>query len=250
MARYAASVEDDLVFQAVRRPAKRASATAWALRVATSCVIVAGGLVLADIVIGWTRTVADIEGRVTDPTPIATFVGDQRLTIPANMFRFENQRVVGPQDHVELAVSWPAFAGFTAESRAAFLDGSADAPVVFLTIRKRDTATDSAGRVANVYQHFFENTALAAPDGLVGHRLGEDSGLAGEEVYYEAGSTRPFTTHCLAPDGSGYPAPCLTEIHAGSDLSVQIRFRKGLLPHWRGIAEGVRGLLLSFGVTA
>lgn len=86
------------------------------------------------------------------------------------------------------------------------------------------------------------------PRGLVGHRLSEDSGLAGEEVYFEAGSTQPFTIHCLADDGSGYPAPCLTELHAGEHLSIQIRFRKGLLEDWAAIKKSSRALLASFGV--
>ena len=57
-------------------------------------------------------------------------------------------------------------------------------------------------------------------------------------------------TCCTAPDDSDYPASCITEIHAGTDLSVQIRFRKGMLANWDGIKSGVRVLLLSFGVTA
>lgn len=250
MARIAADGFDDFVAYGARRPAKRASATVWALRVVTTCLMIAGVLVLADIVIGWTRNIGDIDGRSADPTPIAVTVGDQRLSIPANMFRFDNQRVLAPQEHVELVVSWPEFRGYAPDRRAAFLNATASAPLVFLTVKRRDTATDSAGRLASVYQHFFEDDPLTAPAGLVGRRLTADSGLGGEEVFFEPGSTAPFTTHCLAPDGSGYPAPCITEIHAGSDLSVQIRFRKGLLPQWRSIRDGVRTLLLQFGVTS
>lgn len=249
MARFAAHADDELAAYTVRRPAKRASATGWWLRITTVCIVISGLLVLGDIVLGWTRKLGEVDGRVSDPTPVAVFVGNQRLLIPANMFRFENQRSVGPLEHVELSLSVPDFQGYSPDRRDAFLDGSADARILFLTIKRRDTATDSAGRLANIYQHFFEPVDVPAPEGLVGRRLNEDSGLGGEEVFFEPGSTEPFTTHCLAPDGSGYPAPCLTEIHAGSDLSVQIRFRKGLLTHWRDIRDGVRALLLNFGVT-
>jgi hypothetical protein len=234
----------------VRRPAKKASSTSWLLRVTTISLIIAGGLALVHFVLNWTRDLGGLDGRTADPSPIVTFIGEQRLRIPANMFRFEDQRNVGPHEHVELAVHWPSLTGYTAENRAAFLDSSANAPLVFLTIRRRETATDSAGRLANIYQHFFEGDPLPAPEGLIGHRLSADSGLGGEEVYFEAGSTAPFTTHCLPDDGSGFPAPCLTEIHAGQSLSVQIRFRKGLLGNWAGIKSATRALLLSFGVTS
>jgi hypothetical protein len=248
VSRIAAYPDDDLARYQGRRPTRRASATAWSLRITTTCLIVAGLMVLGDMVLGWTRTFGDVDGRASDPTPIVLFVGEQRLTIPANMFRFENQRNVGPHEHVELAVHFPTLQGYTPERRDDFLDGSSEAPVLYVTIKRRDTATDSAGRLANVYRHFFGDEVLAAPDGLVGHMLNTESGLAGEEVYFEAGSTDPFTTHCLAPDGSGYPAPCLTEIHAGDGMSVQVRFRKGLLPHWAGIKQSVRSLMLGFGV--
>lgn len=248
MAHFAAYREDDPSRFQVRRPAKRASATVWLLRATTACFIIAGAIVLGDMVLGWTRNFGDLDGRTADPTPMVVFVGGQRLTVPANMFRFENQRTIEPQQQVDLAVHWPSLDGYGPAHREAFLDGSAEAPLLFVTIKKRDTATDSAGRLANVYQHFFQPGALPAPEGLVGRRLSEDSGLGGEEVYFEAGSTAPFTTHCLAPDGSGYPAPCLTEIHAGENLSVQIRFRKGLLADWAAIKSSTRGLIMSFGV--
>ena len=248
LGRSAAYPDDDLARYVGRRPAKRASASAWSLRITTTCLMIAALMVLADLVLGWTRGIGDVDGRATDPTPIPLFIGSQRLTVPSNMFRFENQRNVGPHEHVELAVHWPTLQGYTADTRDAFLDGSADAPILFVTIKRRDTASDSAGRLANVYRHFFEEGELDAPQGLIGHVLNAESGLGGEEVYFEAGSTDPFTTHCLAPDGSGYPAPCLTEIHAGEGLSVQVRFRKGLLPEWAAIKQGTRALLLSFGI--
>jgi hypothetical protein len=180
---------------------------------------------------------------------VSIMVGEQRLTIPANMLRFANQRTPEPQERVELAVHWPSLEGYAPALREAFLDGSADAPVLFLSIRARETATDSAGRLASVYRHFLDDTALDAPPGLVGRKLTQDSGLAGEEVFFEAGSTDPFTAHCLAADAD-VPAICLTEVHAGRSLSVQVRFRKGLLADWADIKSATRLMLLRFGVTA
>jgi hypothetical protein len=246
-----AAYPDESLLRPPRRPARRrTSATAWFLRAILTSFLLAGGVMLVNLLIGLSADLDGRDGRSIDPTPVALFIGDQRLVVPANMFRFPDQRNVGPHDRVDLAVHFPEMAGYTRAFRKDFLDLGADAPVVFLTIRRRDTPTDSVGRLINVYQHFFEEGSIPAPAGLVGHRMSEESGLSGEEVFFEAGSTNPFTTHCTAPDDSDYPASCLTEIHAGNDLSVQIRFRKGLLADWAGIKSGVRVLLLSFGVTA
>lgn len=250
MTHYAA-YEDESLFEVRRRPVRRrASATAWFLRAILTCFLLAGGVMLGNILLGLSSSLEDNDGRSTDTTPIALFIGQQRLVIPANMFRFPAQRNVGPHDRIDLAVRFPEMAGYSKAFRKDFLDTGADAPIVYLTLRTRDTPTDSVGRLINVYQHFFEEGTIKAPPGLVGHRMSEESGLSGEEVFFEAGSTNPFTTHCTAPDATDYPASCLTEIHAGSDLSVQIRFRKGMLGNWDGIKSGVRVLLLSFGVTA
>lgn len=220
------------------------------LRGTTTCLVLAGGLMLCNLVLNWTHGIDEMTGRDADPTPVTLFIGDQRLSVPANMFRFAEQRNVGPHQRIDLVVHWPEMAGYAPAFKSDYLDTSADAPLVFLSIKPRDTVTDSTGRLINVYQHFFEDGTIAAPAGLVGHRMSEDSGLDGEEVYFEAGSTEPFTTHCTAVDNPGFPATCLTEIHAGHDLSVQLRFRKGLLDQWAGIKSGVRVLLLSFGITS
>jgi hypothetical protein len=249
MAHLSAWPDDDRSLYEMRRPARRASSSAWTLRVVITCLLIAGLLAGVDFALSWSRALGDADGRSTDPTPIALFVGEQRLSIPANMVRFANQRGAGPHERVELAVHWPSLEGYSPALRNAFLDGGQDAPVLYLSIRARQTATDSAGRLANVYRHFLDDTALAAPAGLVGRRLTQESGLAGEEVFFEAGSTDPFTAHCLAPDATA-PAICLSETHVGDGLSVQVRFRKGLLRDWADIKSATRLLMMRFGVTA
>ena len=252
MAHFAAFPEDDPARFQVRRTKRRprASSTTWFLRVTTICLAVTGVLVIGNLALSWSQILGDPNGRTVDDAPITLFLADQRLTIPANMFRFADQRTVGPHERIELAVHWPTLEGYSLERRQDFLDGTENAPVLFLTIGRRQTATDSAGRLANVYQHYFDDDRLDAPEGLVGRILNEDSGLYGEEVYFEAGSTDPFTTHCLAADASNYPSPCISEIHAGDSLTVQLRFRKGLLADWASIKAASRALLLSFGVTS
>lgn len=250
MTQYAAYPDETLLRRPARRRVSRTSSVAWLLRGTTTCIVLAGGLMLVNLVLGWTNGIDEISGRQSDPAPVTLFIGQQRLAIPANMFRFADQRGVGPHQRLDLVVHWPEMAGYSPAFKQDYLDTSAKAPLIFLSIKPRDTLTDSTGRLINVYQHFFEDGTIPAPPGLIGHRMSADSGLEGEEVFFEAGSTEPFTTHCTALDNPGFPASCLTEIHAGTDLSVQVRFRKGLLPNWAGIKAGIRVLLLSYGVTS
>jgi hypothetical protein len=249
MAHFAAWPDDDEELYQVRTASRRASSSAWSLRILTTCLLIAGLLAVGDFMLSWSSALGSPGGRVTDPTPISITVGGQRLAIPSNMLRFANQRTPEAQERVELAVHWPSLEGYAPALREAFLDEGPNAPVLFLSIRTRQTATDSAGRLASVYRHFLDDTPLEAPAGLVGRHLTQESGLAGEEVFFEAGSTDPFTAHCLAAD-AGVPAICLTEVHAGQSLSVQVRFRKGLLADWADIKSATRLLLLRLGVTA
>ncbi len=249
MAHFAAYPEDPEAFR-VRRPARRASSGIWSLRIVTGCLVVAALLAIGDFALSWSRSIGEAEGRVADPMPVTLFVGRQRLTVPANMFRFADQRTVGPHEEVDLAIHWPSMEGWTPARRDAFLDQGEDAPVLFVTLKRRATATDSAGRLASVYLHFLDDEALPAPAGLAGRALQMDAALAGEEVYFEPGSVAPFTAHCLSPDGSGFPALCMTEIHAGEDLSIQVRFRKGLIGDWAALKEAIRLLPLRFGVVS
>ncbi|MBH0237001.1 hypothetical protein [Methylobrevis albus] len=248
MPRIADPFEVDQSAFEVRRRHRPADRGGWILRVTTISLCIAGALMVGSYAVKWTRDIVGHGQRATDPTPIAVSINGTRLQIPANMIRFDNQRTDAEQPRIDLGVHWPTLRGYEPGNAAAFVDPTDQAPLLFLTIQRRQAATDSAGRLSSVYQHFFAGDAIAAPDGLVGHLLSEDSGLAGEEVYFEAGSTRPFTVHCLAEDGSGFPMSCLSEIHAGGELSVQLRFRKGLLPHWQSISRSTRALLVSFGV--
>jgi hypothetical protein len=234
----------------VRRPVERTTGRSWLLRVVVTCIALTVLMGIASLALAWSRAISGADGQAADATPITMYVGTERLTIPANMVRFAGQREVGPHERIDLAVHWPSLEGYTLDRREDFLDGSADAPVLFLTVRTRQTATDSAGRFVTVYRHFLEEEALPAPEGLVGRLLSAGSGLAGEEVYFQPDAASPFATHCLAPDASGYPPLCLTEFHAGADLSVQVRFRKGLLDDWAGIRDAARMLMLRFGVVS
>jgi hypothetical protein len=219
----------------------------WVLRCTTLCLVLAGAMFALDVALQWSSALGE-DGRVADRTPIYLEVAGARFTVPANMIRFETQRIGGRQDQVDLEILWPSFGGYDPVDRRAFDDISPESRSIFITIRPRLTDTDTAGRVAAIYRHYFAASGNADIEGLAGYRLDPTAGLGDEEVYIEAGSTRPFAVHCGAEDLADMPADCIREIHAGETLSVQIRFRRSLLDHWVDLDRGSRSLLASFGI--
>lgn len=207
--------------------------------------------------------------RSDDPTPVSIEIAGRELHVPAKLIRFARQRNGGSLDQLDLAVLWPSLEGYSGARKADFDNVTASSPVIDLTIRPRQTTTDTAGRLATIYHHFFGSEASDAPDGLVGYTLTPDSGLADEIVYFESGSTRPYAVHCqtgvvtavggarpsaTAPSNAGEIAPpplCLREIHAGDDaLSVQIRYHRPLLKDWKAMDAALRHLLAAIGLAS
>ncbi|SON55596.1 hypothetical protein HDIA_2055 [Hartmannibacter diazotrophicus] len=218
------------------------------MRLASISLMIAGAMLVINFGLRWSSDLFETEDKSSDPTPLAVSVNGMRLTVPANMIRYGNERREGEVLRLDLQIHWPSLEGYTSATAKDFADTSATPPFFYLTIQKQQSATDSAGRLSSVYQHFFTDDRLKAPEGLVGRKLSEDSGLPGEEVYFEPGSTRPFTVHCMREDGTGYPTTCISEVNASGGLSVQLRFRRGLLPEWRELSRAMNALMVRFGV--
>lgn len=228
-------------------PLRRGLVEVWVLRLMTLCLALAGAMFALDAVLQWS-TALERDDVSADPAPVFFTVAGARFLVPGNMVRFADQRAGGEREQVDIAFLWPSFTGYSTDDAAAFADVGADSRVVLLTIRPRLTETDTAGRIAAIYRHYFQPSDSPPVEGLAGYRLDPRSGLADEEVFIEAGSTRPFAAHCTLGDLPDMPADCIREIHAGETLSVQIRFRRSLLDRWQDLDRGVRALLASFGV--
>ena len=74
---------------------------------------------------------------------------------------------------------------------------------------------------------------LSGPPGLVGKPLYGTEGYEGETVWYDALSSDPFVTKCVAPaDGRG-PSRCLRTVALTAGIAAVYAFDSDVLPAWR-----------------
>jgi hypothetical protein len=180
------------------------------------------------------------DGRTMDRTPVHLFVAGRALTIPANMIRFAVERQSGATDRVDLLLHWPELDGFSEQNATVFRDIEPTAPLIFVTIIGRDADYGTTGWLDRIYTRYFSDDAWAGPDGLVGVRLAEDSGYAGEDLFFQPDAREPFVTRCTAAGNAEMPSTCMREILIGDTLIARYRFNKTLLGEWEKIDPAIR----------
>ena len=225
----------------------------WPLTIMATASVIGGLIGLFQFAIGWLGGEALKAGFSTDASPVTVIIADEPLSVPQNMIRFADQRRAGLAKRLDLVVHWPSMQGYGNTLAPAFDNVSGAAPILFLTLEKRQTGVDSTGRLINLYARFFDDDEVdpdGVPAGLIKRRLQPGHGYDSEEIFFEAGSTHPFVAICTRPDGTGIPVTCLREVHIGHDLSVTYRFRRPLLANWRGLEGAVRALVASFDATS
>jgi hypothetical protein len=183
----------------------------------------------------------------TSPETLRLEVGGRPLHVPANVVRFVDQRVAGPQPRLDLALTWPELEGRTAANAARF-DTTDYAPdVIQVGLQPRRDAVDGAARLATVYSRFFVGEPWTGPGGLQGRRMAPKSGYGDEEIWLEPGAVRPFVARCFPISPGEPPAMCLSDTIHGS-LHVTLRFPRALLGEWRELDAGLDARLAAWGV--
>jgi hypothetical protein len=124
-----------------------------------------------------------LTGLSDDTMPVTVTIAGESLAIPGNMLRDDTARAGGVIKQADLVLHWPALEGYSQSLAADFRDGSASAPLIYLTIAGRTVALDAAARLDGLYARYFVGDPLPAPPGLSARRLSLDSGYDGEIVY-------------------------------------------------------------------
>lgn len=207
--------------------------------IASVVVIVISLIVLAKLAIFWLGGEAMRAGFTEDAKPLVVTLSGERLAVPANMIRFADQRSEGTQTRLDLAIHWPSMTGYTAENAASFDDVSAHAPLIFLSIGARDETVDSTTRLIGFYTRFFDGDGSPGPAGLVSRKLQPGTGYDSEEIFFQPGSTDPFSARCTKTADKVVPVTCLRDIHVGKRLSISYRFRKPILEQWRKLDPAI-----------
>jgi hypothetical protein len=226
------------VAPAVRRPRWRRIAAGAALVVAA---ILALGYATR-VGIDAYRASLTLSGLSDDATPVPLTVAGERLTIPRNMLRDAAVSAGSDQKQADLVLHWPSLEGYSKSLAADFKDGSASAPLVYVTIGPRTVPLDAAARLENVYARYFVGDALPAPEGLTARRLSLDSGYDGEIVYFAAGGADRFVARCLADAAPETPATCLRDIGIGRNMTLLYRFNRDIVRNWKELDAGMHVL--------
>ncbi|GAB4357057.1 MAG: hypothetical protein Kow0026_17170 [Oricola sp.] len=195
-------------------------------------------------------------GHTSSTQPVEIVIGNDTLSIPANMIRKAEQRHAGRANRVDLYIYWPAISGFRDDLAWEFnnIDPATNS-IIFVSVMPRATTRDMAGRFDPVYREVMTGGPLAAGPGLLAHRLSAEHGYIGERLVYSAPDTRTgqrFVARCQDADAANVIlAPCETDIHFGETLTAEIRFPARLLKDWHGLQAALpaylRGLLADRG---
>lgn len=185
-------------------------------------------------------------GNTADQTLHEIIIGNEVVGLPANVIRFESQRVSGPQTAVDTYFAWPGMKGYSEETRTVFSQTQSADGLVFARIAQATMSRDMSGRYTPIYKRIIDGPPAAGPNGLDSYRLRSGAGYAGELIYIDReGGDRPYTIRCLIDEGAADPdfhtqTGCQRDIFIGQDLSVTYRFSIDMLPHWREIERDVR----------
>ncbi len=204
-------------------------------------VVVVGAalILLVSGAISWLGGEAQKAGFSSDPAPLRIEIAGEILSVPANMIRFSDQRRNGVHERLDLIIHWPSLQGYSKANSQSFDDVSPTAPLIFLSLVPRGSAVDSTTRLIGLYTRFFDGTGGAGPAGLVSRNLQPGSGYESEEIFFEPGSTDPFSARCTKGNDEFVPITCLRDVHIGGRLSVSYRFRKPLIADWQRLDPAI-----------
>jgi hypothetical protein len=179
-------------------------------------------------------------GNSADKSLRQISMGDDVISVPANMIRFRTQRNATNLDRLDLFVHWPTMSGYTEETAADFDSMDPAAPVLFISLSPRDMTKDMSGRITAIYEKFFSGPPVDAGNGLVRRPFSADSAFFNEDLYYEANSPYPYAARCIRESDRIAGPFCLRDIHVGRDTTLTYRFNAKLLPDWMAMDRMVR----------
>ena len=183
-----------------------------------------------------------LAGHSASAEPVDVSIGLDRLRVPANAIRFEDQRRSGRSERLDLFVLWPEMTGYSKENRRRFDDLAHAKSLIFLQLSQSTMSRDMSGRVDPIYSHLFTGTPESGPFGLSLHRFRAGTGYD-REVLLTA--PRPgqadYAVRCLLPEPGDLPSnsDCQRDINAGRDLTVLYRFSSELLSDWQQIDKAI-----------
>lgn len=214
------------------------------LRVLAAFVVLAllsAGLAVAG---RWYGGVIALAGHTKDKSPREVVIGNDMLSVPANMIRFEGSRRDGAATRLDLYVRWPDMEGYSDAARDDFNHIGEHRNILFVSFEERIMSRDMSGRYEPIYQSLISAESRAGPGGLAVHAFTEESGYVDEVlVVGERPGAEPFVARCLSGEAARRSlAPCERDIHVGNSLNLVYRMPAELAGSWREVDEAVLAL--------
>ncbi|TCD14578.1 hypothetical protein [Oricola cellulosilytica] len=190
-----------------------------------------------------------LAGHTASREPFEIIIGNDTVSVPANMIRKKEQRANGPAASLDLYMYWPTRSGFERDLAPAFNDIAPETnAIIFVTLVPRTTLHDMTGRFDAVYRKIMTGPATSFGAGLEGKLLSRDHGYIGEHLVYgpsDTGTEGRFVARCQ--DATTLEktllAPCETDIHLGETLTARIRFPGRLLAEWKDLNRALPRVL-------
>lgn len=192
----------------------------------------------------WAGQTILMGGHSDDTTAREIVIGNDVLTVPANMIRFEAARRDGAAGRLDLYVRWPQMDGYSIAASDAFNHVDGDRSILFVSLEPRMMSRDMSSRFDPIYRLLIEDEARPGPGGLAIHRFSPESGYVDEVLAVaERPGEEPFVMRCLAGQAAKESlAPCERDIHVGNDLSLVYRMPPALAGEWPAVETAVRAL--------
>lgn len=182
-----------------------------------------------------------------DNRPVIAYLGETRLSIPSEYFRFEYARMGGSLSEIDLAADAKTFRPARLQTR--FRKSAADplAQNLFLTLTPADGRVSPAERATRLYARFLQPDSWNHPGGLIMRRFKDGSPYQHEDLYIAPPEGRRFAARCPQPrkKPDGLLNICMVVIRIDG-IDVRLRFAASLLSDWERLYQGARGLLHSF----
>jgi hypothetical protein len=189
-----------------------------------------------------------LAGHTQDMTSYEIVIGNNVLTVPANVIRFERSRRDGIAERLDIYLRWPDMTGYTAAARDDFNNAGGEKKIIFLSFGEQMMSRDMSGRFDPIYRSLIVQPGIPAQGGVTLYEFTEKSGYMNEvlAVAERSGET-PFVARCLSGENAGESlAPCERDILIGDNLSLSYRFPKEFLAGWRALDAAVVTTAASF----
>ena len=192
----------------------------------------------------WAGHAIVLAGHSDDTTMREVVIGNDVLTVPANMIRFEEARRDGIAGRLDLYVRWPQMDGYSNEASDDFNHADGRRTILFISFEDRVMTRDMSDRFQPIYSSLIVRPGRAGPAGLTAYPLRPEAGYVDEVlVVGDEQAARPFVARCLSGQAAQQSlAPCERDIHVGRDLNLVYRMPAELAGSWREVDAAVMEL--------